>query len=389
MANVFISHSSKDKEFVRMLANDITEAGHKVWLDEREIKVGECIVTGIEKGLSENEYVIIVLSPNSVLSGLVEREWKSAYWSEIHKKKIIVLPVLYKKCEIPQLLKTKKYADFSEKYDVGLNELIESIHTFELNKKEEFSGLSSDKKYRKQTVTDISERFNHILKLMNQWYQDCSVGKLAEIMGLEKVSDLSKYFNGQEEPTFGFMEKFCDYFGVNVNWLKFGDGKPYRSTEYIVLFALNYYERICELQPKFIYFVKSKSKECETAIVLEIEEYKYIYFPKYYHISSYVGSTGREQIFSFYQLLKKLEHNGFYDKCSGCIVEHKLFVDLITGSVFPGVVCNRYGFNEPWWDDFTDVYHEYPIANEYERRHGKEFISAQRTVRGFLDRNKY
>jgi len=34
MAKVFISHYSKDKEFVRMLANDITEASHKVWRDE-------------------------------------------------------------------------------------------------------------------------------------------------------------------------------------------------------------------------------------------------------------------------------------------------------------------------------------------------------------------
>lgn len=260
---------------------------------------------------------------------------------------------------------------------------------FELNKKEGLNGLNTDKNKRQQTVTDISERFNHILKLMNQWYQDFSVGKLAEIMGLEKVSDLSKYFNGQEEPIFAFMEKFCDCFGVNVDWLKFGDATPYCSTEYTELFALDYYERICELQPKFIYFVKSKSKECKTVIVLEIEEYKYIYFPKSYHISSYVGSTGREQIFSFYELIKKLKDSGFYNQCFGRIVEHKLFDDIITGRVFLGSVCNRYGFNEPWWDDFTDVYHEYPIANGYEKSHGKEFIYAQRIVRGFLDKEKY
>lgn len=261
------------------------------------------------------------------------------------------------------------------------------------NKKEEFSGKIVTNDYRKQTVTDISERFNHILKLMNpwpqDWPQDFSVGKLAEIMGFEKVSDLSKYFNGQEEPTFAFMEKFCNCFGVNADWLKFGDATPYCSTEYPALYALDYYERICELQPKFIYFVKSNSKECKTVIALEIEEYKYIYFPKSYHISSYVGSTGREQIFSFYQLIRKLKDSGFYNQCFGRIVEPKLFRDIITGRVFLGSVCNRYGFNESWWDDFTDVYHKYPIAKGYEKRHGKEFIYAQRIVRGFLDEKKY
>jgi hypothetical protein len=38
MAKIFISHSSKDKEFVRQLKKDLEEFGHEIWLDEREIK---------------------------------------------------------------------------------------------------------------------------------------------------------------------------------------------------------------------------------------------------------------------------------------------------------------------------------------------------------------
>ena len=127
MAKIFISHSSKDKEFVMELANDLRELGHKPWLDEWEIKVGECIVTKIEEGVSKSDYVTIVLTPASVFSGWVEKEWKTAYWSEIEKNKIIVLPLLLKDCEIPPLLKTKKYADFRKRYSVGFAQLTQSI----------------------------------------------------------------------------------------------------------------------------------------------------------------------------------------------------------------------------------------------------------------------
>jgi hypothetical protein len=126
MAKVFLSHSSKDKEFVRRLAYDLTELGHAVWLDEWEIRVGDCIVSGIERGLEDSDFVALVLSHASVRSGWVEREWKSKYWQEVQEKRVIVLPLLIESMEsssIPSLLRAKRYADFSEKYLAGLLDL--------------------------------------------------------------------------------------------------------------------------------------------------------------------------------------------------------------------------------------------------------------------------
>lgn len=134
MAKIFISHSSKDKEFVRKIASDISELGHVPWFDEWEIKVGDCIVTKVEKGITESDYVVIVLSPNSVASGWVEREWKAKYWNEIEKNSICVLPVLYQDCDIPTLLKTKKYADFRRNYTIGFHELMGAINPVVSNK---------------------------------------------------------------------------------------------------------------------------------------------------------------------------------------------------------------------------------------------------------------
>ena len=124
---IFISHSSKDKVFVRKLASDLKNIGHNVWLDEWEIKIGECIISKIEDGIKSSDYVIIVLSENSVKSGWVEREWKSKYWDEIKNNQILVLPAIIEECEIPNLLKTKRYADFTNNYSTPFFELNKSI----------------------------------------------------------------------------------------------------------------------------------------------------------------------------------------------------------------------------------------------------------------------
>jgi TIR domain len=65
---LFMSHSSKDKWFVRKVADDLRNLGHIVWLDEHSIKVGQSIPQAIQKGINESDYVIIFLSQNSVFS---------------------------------------------------------------------------------------------------------------------------------------------------------------------------------------------------------------------------------------------------------------------------------------------------------------------------------
>lgn len=82
MAKIFISYSSKDKVFATELANDLKELGHKPWLDQWEIKVGECIVSKIGEGVSQADYVVIVLTPilclpvGSTKSGKLRIGWK-------------------------------------------------------------------------------------------------------------------------------------------------------------------------------------------------------------------------------------------------------------------------------------------------------------------------
>lgn len=130
MATLFISYSSNDKDVVKKIAVDLRSTGFDVWLDEWEIKVGQSIVKSVERGIDEADFVVLVLSSNSVKSGWVEAEWSSAYWNQIRDGEIRLLPILLDKCKIPTLLKPIKYADFRGDYKNGMHDLISSLQQY-------------------------------------------------------------------------------------------------------------------------------------------------------------------------------------------------------------------------------------------------------------------
>lgn len=78
MPSLFLCHASVDKPFVEKLANDLKGAGVNVWFDQWNIRVGESITWKIDEGIRENEYLSIVMSPESVNSEWVKTELGAA-----------------------------------------------------------------------------------------------------------------------------------------------------------------------------------------------------------------------------------------------------------------------------------------------------------------------
>jgi thiamine monophosphate kinase len=81
----------------------------------------------ISDGIGKSDFLAVVLSNNSVKSTWVENEWQSKYYDEMKKRKALVLPILLQKCKIPNLLKVKKYADFTTDYSDGLQTLLAAL----------------------------------------------------------------------------------------------------------------------------------------------------------------------------------------------------------------------------------------------------------------------
>ena len=66
--DVFLSHSAKDKEFVRPLAERLCKDGLKVWFDQWNIKPGDSIPSKIEEGLEHSRVLVLCTSANAFAS---------------------------------------------------------------------------------------------------------------------------------------------------------------------------------------------------------------------------------------------------------------------------------------------------------------------------------
>ena len=124
---VFVSHSSKDKPIVDRIVSDLKAHGISVWYDKFEIKAGDNIVKKVNDGLKDSKYFLIILSPNALSSSWVTEEMSFAVLQQVTFKGIVVIPVLIQDCEIPPLLKHRRYVDFRKSYDQGIKELLESF----------------------------------------------------------------------------------------------------------------------------------------------------------------------------------------------------------------------------------------------------------------------
>src|SRR5882724_9221454 len=63
--DVFLSHSSKDQDIVRPIAERLRNDGLRVWFDEWEIKPGDSIPAKIEEGLEQSRVLVLCMSANA------------------------------------------------------------------------------------------------------------------------------------------------------------------------------------------------------------------------------------------------------------------------------------------------------------------------------------
>lgn len=174
MSSIFLSHNSKDKPFVRKLANDLRRRGFYVWVDEAEIKIGDSLIEKIREGIDRVEYVGVVLSTNSINSEWVKKEIDIAMNQEIDGKKVKVLPIMLETVDPPSFLKGKLYADFTtqESYQHGLELIVDRL---------------SENPNRGQPSTFSSEEVEGYLELIKQLKEELNVSRGDKRLLLERL----------------------------------------------------------------------------------------------------------------------------------------------------------------------------------------------------------
>jgi hypothetical protein len=120
MTQVFVSYSRKDIKFARRLAGDLEGAGFDVWWDISDLKGGDDWVRFIPAAIEASQYFVVLLSPDSIQSEWVEKEY--SYAIRLRKK---IIPAMLKLCDVPFSLHTINYIDFiNVDYATGVNNLL-------------------------------------------------------------------------------------------------------------------------------------------------------------------------------------------------------------------------------------------------------------------------
>ena len=115
---IFISHSHNDEMFARKVASFLEDQGLDVWEASNEIFPGDNWAAKISQGLQESNAMVVLLTPESLKSVLVQREVEYALGSIEYRKRLI--PVLIDpdktiaEDDIPWILKRLNIIDLTE-----------------------------------------------------------------------------------------------------------------------------------------------------------------------------------------------------------------------------------------------------------------------------------
>ena len=126
---VFLSYSRRDSTFVRQLAESLEDRGVDAWLDTDELAATDedRWRRSIVQGIRESAALVVVLSPDSVSSGQVERELTIA--AETKRR---IIPIIFRPCDLPDGFQFElagvQRIDFSEQpYESALDQLVRRI----------------------------------------------------------------------------------------------------------------------------------------------------------------------------------------------------------------------------------------------------------------------
>ena len=180
--DVFVSHSSKDKEFAMRVAGDLTKAGFKVWLDQWQIPIGGSLANAVGEAIKASRFLLIIMSPDYFQSAWTVQEWQYSLAEEVSTNTIRLIPILYRDCEIPLVLRSKQWADFrdSGRYAPALDQLVFDLRSLE------------GRRALERGNTEWSNPDKHIEALERAKTEPPKPGERIEQLDAKTVSELKK-----------------------------------------------------------------------------------------------------------------------------------------------------------------------------------------------------
>lgn len=144
----------------------------------------------ILEGLDQVDYVAAVLSNASISSEWVNKELEIASNREIDEKKVIVLPLLLEKVDLPGFLKGKYYGDFSnpDSYKESFDLLLRS-----LGKAKSIPEVSSEEITRLQEALEFAQTLTETRKKEVDLYRKIALHRKSKKL-IEAIEKEDKKF---------------------------------------------------------------------------------------------------------------------------------------------------------------------------------------------------
>ncbi|MDR4469543.1 MAG: toll/interleukin-1 receptor domain-containing protein [Nitrospira sp.] len=124
---ISLLYSASNRNFARRLSADLENRGVDVWVDEKNIHVGDKWPEKVESALAESQWIVVVLPREDEQPRWINRELAIAMKVEQERERPLILPVLPPDGSLPPLLSDRIYADFRSDYHTGLESLLEAM----------------------------------------------------------------------------------------------------------------------------------------------------------------------------------------------------------------------------------------------------------------------
>jgi hypothetical protein len=126
---VFISYSSKDREFVDRLVRDLEHRfkGEAEFLYDKLIQGGDSWADSLETALAQAHIMLLVVSPDSLESAWVQKETTIALWRASLDNKFRLIPLITQQCRLPDNIEMFHAVDFTQDYKTGLERVVWGI----------------------------------------------------------------------------------------------------------------------------------------------------------------------------------------------------------------------------------------------------------------------
>lgn len=193
--DIFLSHSSKDKEKVRAVAAFLETNGLAVWFDEKCIGPGDDIFLAIENGLQTSRNLLLFISPDALKSDWVSLEKNTVIFRDPSNKLRKLIPVVIEDCELPDTLKRYKYIKHSEESNQWLDDILSACSGTE--------SVETDRKIRK-TKRRISR----------QNTASETVSTLSQFKLKPSKDAYILYVDDEEKSLSAFKRTFCEEYAI-------------------------------------------------------------------------------------------------------------------------------------------------------------------------------